>query len=283
MKARMRAVRVYGSASQYGATPRSSPRESIALDGYPNTGGRAEILLGVAPEADLRANKVTRALGQTFLEFFLGTDPVGRPDEMIERFMDEDIGAPTATDHNWYVTVALEREIDVADSDVGDSRFVWLDLEVARSLEADFLRDAVSHIDLLSTYTSTLIESTFFERVVVDDRVFFLAPDREAFGRPRSSSRANASVARNIQSPRTTELEQLLRTASEAPRQKHEWLQRVKLWYLAAIRESDPWRQFFWCFLAIEALTHELAEPLLKTARLNLQQGLGTDLYLDSE
>ena len=57
-------------------------------------------------------------------------------------------------------------------------------------------------------------------------------------------------------------LDQLLRGVGSARRGTHSWLQSASYWYLAALREKDPWKRFQWSWLSLEILTHKLGERL---------------------
>ena len=189
MEIALQAVRVYGSKSQYGSSPRLCPTDGcLALEGYPRPGERCVVLLGAPSESVLRANQVRRAIGYVLLSGHFGQapDPEAERDLLIGKALDEG-PTPSASDYNWYVTLVLERRVSVADGSVADRRYLWLDFGEAMRLESELLTYARPQIDLLATCVSTVLGKIFFHVVALEDRVFFSAPGRESFGLPEFS------------------------------------------------------------------------------------------------
>lgn len=261
MRITLQAARVYGSESQYGPTPRLCPGSgSIALDGYPERGERSWILLGAPPESILGADRVRRAIGRVALAggFGKAPDPRAQRDMLIEQAL-EGQDAQAAQEPNWYVTVVVEREIDLPEGFVRDSKYLWVEERKAEELQTDFRSYASAHLDVLATCASTIIDCAFFEEVIVADRVFFCAPGRESFGLPSFSVGAIGVVTKSpLESLALTELERRLHGAAKLPRGKHQSLDTVARWHVAAIAERDPWKRFFWSFVALEVLTNRL-------------------------
>jgi hypothetical protein len=257
----LQAARVYGSESQYGPTSRRCPGSGpIALDGYPASPERSWILLGAPPGFILRADRVRRAIGRVSLAggFGKAADPRAQRDMLIEQALEGEDVQP-ARQPNWHVTVVVEREIDLPEAFVGDSKYLWVEERKAMELETDFRSHASPHLDLLATCASTIIDSGFFEEVIVNDRVFFCAPGRESFGLPEFSVGAIGVVIKApLESLALTEVERRLHAAAKLPGDKRQRLHTVARWHLAAIAEHDPWKRFFWSFLALEVLTHKL-------------------------
>jgi hypothetical protein len=54
------------------------------------------------------------------------------------------------------------------------------------------------------------------------------------------------------------------------------WLRRVAHWYLAMLDTEDRWKRFQWGFLALEVLTHKLADRV-RPAALQALQLTGAD------
>ena len=265
MRITLQAARVYGSESQYGPTPRRCPGSGpIALDGYPAPPERSWILLGAPPESILRADRVRRPIGRVSLAGGFGgaADPGAQRDMLIEQALEGEDAQP-AREPNWYVTVVVEREIDLQEGFVGDSKYLWVEESKAMQLERDFRAYASAHLDVLATCASTIIDSGFFEEVIVNDRVFFSAPGRESFGLPAFSVGAIGVVIKApLESLALVELERRLHGAARLPRGKHQSLDTVARWHLAAVTERDPWKRFFWSFLALEVLTYRLFAAL---------------------
>ena len=273
MRITLQAARVYGSKSQYGPTPRLCPGSGpIALDGYPAPPERSWILLGAPPESILRADRVRRAIGWVSLPggFGKAADPGAQRDMLIEQALEGEDAQP-AREPNWYVTVVVEREIDLQEGFVGDSKYLWVEERKAMELETDFRSYASPHLDVLAACASTIIDSGFFEEVIVNDRVFFCAPGRESFGLPSFSVGAIGVVIKTpLESLALTELERRLHCAARLPPEKLQSLDTVARWHLAAIAEHDPWKRFFWSFLALEVLTNRLFAALHNRVKSNV-------------
>ena len=273
MKITLQAVRMYGSKDQYGQTPLSCPSNGpIILDNFPGKRERSLIFLGAPPESVLIANKVRKAIGIVALGGIFGKapNPEVERDILIKRKLGELTDSPKVSDYNWYITIIVEREVDVTNADIANSEFLWLNLEKSLEKDKEFESYASQHIDLLATYASTIIEPTFFEKVVIDDHVFFSAAGRESFGLPCFSSSGNFSTTRSMESLNSEKLKQLLQNVAVLPQNRHQWLNTIKHWRLTAIREKDPWKRFLWNFLALEVLTHELADMLYAEVISNL-------------
>ncbi|HHT9135513.1 MAG TPA: hypothetical protein ACFYD2_11500, partial [Candidatus Avalokitesvara rifleensis] len=206
MKITLQAVRIYGSKSQYGSTPRFCPSDGpIILDSFPGKTERSFIYLGTPPELILRANKVGKAIR---ILFGKALNPEANRDALIEKELGELTDFPVS-DYNWYITIVVEREVDVTDADMTDSKYLWLRWERALEIEKDFEFYAFPHIDLLATYASTIIKPTFFEKVIIDDYIFFLAANREPFRLPRFVG-GDVIVTMSMASPNLEKLKQLL-------------------------------------------------------------------------
>lgn len=255
----LQAVRIYGSKHQYGPTPQLCPMDGpIILDNFPEKTERSFIFLGTPPEPILRANKVRKAIGRVALRGLFGKAPVSKADMLTKEALGEVTDLPE--DYNWYVTIVVEREADVADADIADREYLWLDWGKAMELEEDFESYASPYIDLLATYVSTIIERTFFGEVIIDDYVFSSAPSRESFGLPKVSLSGNVTVTKSTESLNLEleELKQLLQKVATLPQNRHQWLKSISHCRLAAIREKDPMKRFLLSFFALEILTHKL-------------------------
>jgi len=189
---------------------------------------------------------------------------------LIEKALREE-DARAARQPNWYVTVVVERDIDLQEGFVPDRKYLWVEVAKAMELETDLRSYASPHLDVLATCISTVIDSAFFEEVIVDDRVFFSALDRESFGLPSFSVRAaGLIIKRPLELLTLTELERRLHAAAKLPGGKRQRLDTVARWHLAAIAEHDPWKRFFWSFLALEVLTHKLFAALYSRVKRNV-------------
>lgn len=273
MKITLQAVRIYGAKSQYGSTPRFCPSDGpIILDSFPGKTERSLIFLGTPPESILRANKVRKAIVIVARKRLFGKapDPEANPDMLIEKELGEPTDFPIS-DYNWYITIVVEREVDVTNADITDSKYLWLNWGKALEIEEEFESYASPHIDLLATYASTIIEPTFFGEVIIDDHVFFSAATRESFGLPRFlGGSAVVAVTLPTESLNLEMLKQLLQGVASLPENQHQWLKYIKHYRLSAISEKDPMKRFLWSYFALELLTHKLADMLYDGVMSNL-------------
>ncbi|MDP9354961.1 MAG: hypothetical protein M3Q71_09700 [Chloroflexota bacterium] len=290
MKVTLQAVRVYGSASRYGDTARTSPLDGpLVMNDFPLVGERTWLLLGVAPESIFQAMKVRRALGRLGLDSLLGSVPATMAEkiERLEQYVAEAADAgdfPSASKFEWFITFAVEREVEIEEANLGENPYLWIDPNLAASFKDALLEHASPYLDLLSTYVSTVVGPEFFEKVVLDDRVVYTASERKPFSLPTFSGSANMALIHTDQALDLTKLRALLETVASMPRQQHDWLNKVAQWYLRTLREDDPWKQFLWGFTALEILAHRLwggfydkvsADLVLKNSSASAQGTLG--------
>lgn len=254
----LQAVRIYGSKNQYGPTPQFCPMDGpIVLENFPGKTERSLILLGTLPEPILRANKVRKAIGIVAFEVSFGKaqDSAVNRDMLIKEKLGELTDSLKVADYNWCITVIVERKIN---ADIADREYLWLDWGKARELEKDFEAYASPCIDLLATYVSTVIERFFFEEVIIDDCIFFLAAGRESFGLPRFSACSDVKIGMSEGSLDLEKLGKLFQKVASLPQSQLQWLKTMGHWRLAALRDKDPMKRFLCSFFALEILTHKL-------------------------
>ena len=61
--------------------------------------------------------------------------------------------AQAAQELNWYVTVVVERDTDLPEGFVPDSKYLWVEVDKAMELETALRSYASPHLDLLATYS----------------------------------------------------------------------------------------------------------------------------------
>ena len=57
-------------------------------------------------------------------------------------------------------------------------------------------------------------------------------------------------------------IESLLNKFCKLPEGVHKSFDSATHWYLAAIKETDPWKKFMWGFLSIEILASKISSQL---------------------
>jgi hypothetical protein len=262
----LKASRIYASDSQFGPSPRNSLQaEPFVLSDYPVAGERALVSFGAPVESILSASKVRAALANFILTraFTNMAGSADNPDLAIEKKLRSMTPPSALTSANWYISIIIERDVDISDEFMSVKKFMWLDPQKAMELERDFLPHATECCDVLSSYLTTLIEPIFFERLAMTDRVFFFSAGREPFGMPTiHGGSAGVSITRSINALDLPRIEQRLRSFASGSPQRHAWLNTLSHWRLAALQENDPLRSFLWAFLALEILTHKMAQFL---------------------
>lgn len=285
------ATRVYGTASQYGSEPRTAPLGSpIVLDNFPSTKERAVITLGEEPKWPDREIQMSRAVGarifyigganpETDLQSIRDTQVVSalsspRPDlyaAIDEAFAQGSYREPRRSPYppyepffNWYVTISIERRVEVDDGKISDTKYYWLDARTAIALEREFLAEVGRQIDVLATYTSVVVGASFLDQVVASERIVFSAPGREPFILPSmSGGKATIHIREKVDLPLETLdidlLQRLLQAGadlSQAALGRRRSLMRLVSLYLAALGERDFFKRFLLSFFALELLTN---------------------------
>jgi len=279
----LQAVRVYGSSNYFGAEPRQAPDGNpLLFSDMPARGERTSISLGPAPNAILQANRLRRAVGVAMLSALVGGTNGLYGDALIEAKLAELGEDSLGRDFNWYVTLIIEREIEVDDSKRTQIRLIWLEHTIAVELKDSFLAYVQPHFDVLTTHLSASLGFSFFENLVMSDRVFFLSEGCPAFGFPESSTTMVLGVGQTAP-PDLTALKARLRPALSLS--TNSWLRTAQHWHLVALSEHDPIKAFLWSFLALEILTHKLRSRFYRRVvqNLRLQTNGGGDVLTVEE
>lgn len=259
MQITLQAVRVYGSKSQYGSVPWSSPRDTpVIVDGYPSPTDSSLVLLGARPDDIFRAIELGYALGEAILR---GTSGVARESFIRQKLEQENTSIPANDEYCWYVTIVIQRKIEVAGDKLSDHEYIWVEPAAISEPVIGFRTDATPHLDQLAFFASTVVDPIFFETEVVDNRVVVSAAGRRSFTLPRFSA-PNITQYPAIRALDIEKLEQRLQSLASLPNNRRRALDTIKHWHLATLGEHDPWKQFSWSFLALEILTNMLANQL---------------------
>src|SRR5262245_43473381 len=142
MRVRLQFERIYGTMSRYGKHPRESPSGSpILLDDYPLPGERVIIYLGQPIEELYRAYNVARAGGFMLVRRNVAREVVTDAEEKaaIEQAQAEGL-RDDLTRWNWYITIVIERTIEVPDEQCNPEHWFSLNPGVAIRVEREFLQ-----------------------------------------------------------------------------------------------------------------------------------------------
>ena len=100
---------------------------------------------------------------------------------------------------NWYITIVIERTIEVADTQCTPARWFSIDPAVAIRIETEFLTYGSLQADFLVDHLATHIHKHFFAIRDVDDRVVFFAGDGPPFRIPQvTMGSVTASTSRSM-------------------------------------------------------------------------------------
>jgi hypothetical protein len=211
----------------------------------------------------------------------------GSADSPRERFEDalREIGQDAIfEEHAWYVTLSLRKVIQIPDERLGDLGIVFP--ENAFVLSDELTSYAKPFLDTAGTLVASVIDSRLLSTLVLDDRVFFVAPGQKPGGVPVFSGSATASATRGADSvAKLTQRLGILRAFALSGPTTDAWLARVSHWHTQSLLETDPWKKFLFSMFGLEILINKLfeslREPVLARLRLDGVPSGIDDLPLD--
>ena len=225
-------------------------RGYIVLPKYPTEGETSLIVLG-APVKDLFvAESNLIAVGKSMLVRREGLSL----DEGVREYLSGQKSSKNEIDYNWYVTLSIEREIEVDRSYLFGSEYFWLDYSKAENIYQQFVEYTKPFLDILATYTSTIVEPGFFNKVILD-RVFFFSLERPPMGLPEFSFKGETRTTIPLESLDVGTLNKLFVELCSASPADRDWILTPIHWYLESLKEMDPWKKFLWSFWALEVLS----------------------------
>lgn len=259
MKITLSAARVYFSDWYVGASPLVNPLgEPILVRDFPARDERCYVVLGSPIEWMPGAERVAKAISTIALTGMTNPKTGSQFDHAITEVLDDQAVEPWGPRAaNWYITLVVERDIEVPDDDFQPRQYLWLTSEAALCLEREFQAYAASTLDLLATYATTVIESQFFANLYLKNQVFFRCTGMETFrlfnpviyppGVVRHGGDADFENGRS-----------LFQSLPALPVASYDWLQLLGQWRLAALVETDGVRRFLWNFITLELLVNRL-------------------------
>lgn len=219
MRIRLRFERVYGTSSKYGENPCESPSDSpIIVEDYPLPGELVTIFFGEPVEELYRTYKIARKGGFTLVKRnFMHEDLSEKEEaEMLQQAKMEPLPDDLAR-WNWYISLLIEREIEVPDTQCDPKRWFSIDPVLAIRLEREFLTYGSYQADFLIDHLAIHINNTFFERKDFDDRVVFFPENGPPFRVPQVTAREiDVSISSSID---RCEISQIRKTLSSLQRQ----------------------------------------------------------------
>lgn len=254
-----RLVRVYGSSHVYGEERTDPLGEALVAPDFPTAGDRGVAWLGAVPEWLPEIRWKRAAIGHALRRAMFGATEGKSVSELIEERLASD-PLPTFQEQGWYVTVAVEREVEIGVAQPGGPELIWVEVEDVEPLLEALRDEFAGPINLLAaTIEDTLGIPGLFEQVILEDHLCFFHEDRPPLSIPQLEFHAGAlSVKKSGTEAALADLRQRV-TALGSTWPEARALERAVHWYLAALQSRNRWNRFQWAFLALEILTHKLA------------------------
>lgn len=273
MIVKMQSVRVYGSSSRLGTEARQNPcGKPIVLKDCPLKAESVEILLGEEPTNLFEAHRRKTALANVILDATFGRHIVLSDeytlDDAIGDQMQNTVTVPVPMTSDWYVTILIEREVELEAEQFVNGEFPLIRLPetIKRSAFRDYTK---LHLDYIASILSTVLGTEFFESVILDE-VLFVGPGGIVTRIPEQGDfkmSGRLSVAKPIESLDCIGLYDLLSDDRMRVCAKDHYLESAIHWYAAMLIETDPWKAFQYAFLALEILTHKMSKRLYNSVR----------------
>jgi len=186
MNVNVQSIRVYGSKHWFGPEIRSDPLKGpLSVPGYPEPDYVAELHAGEFPEAlYYYPNLIGLALNLT--PWQSGESSIDQ--DIIEDFLKREETQPQwklefpVTDWNCYVTLNMNRSVDVKDEYLVDQRYGWIKYEEARRLAREELEFCQRYFDSFASLASVPLGQEFFGEVV-HEGVYLDVPGRSNLSR----------------------------------------------------------------------------------------------------
>lgn len=258
----MKCIRVYGSKSYYGRSVRQTTKESpVVLNSYPQNAEVSRIFFGSLADELAQAFSIQRAFGNAALSSYFGgkRSNLRDADKEIIQLSSEKCRFKVEN-WNYFITISVERQVELDESDVSSSEVIWIDIEKAQKLEDEFFTYARPFLERLASQVSLGLSIEFF-RTVVKEGVFFFSESRVPFGLPRySTGGTTVGLSHGEEEIDLLSINNRLNAFMKLTRTELDALDKSYFWYLQSLRESDTWKAYVAAFLAIEILTHKLGK-----------------------
>jgi hypothetical protein len=150
------------------------------LEDYPLPSERVTIYLGQPVEELYRTYQIARVGGLMPLRRLF--EKIAEADEggALQKAQTEPLRDNLAR-WNWYITIVIERTIEVPDAQCTPARWFSIDPVLASRLEREFLTYGWYQADFLVDHLATHIPKHFFATRDVDDRIVFFAGNGPPF------------------------------------------------------------------------------------------------------
>jgi hypothetical protein len=268
---KMQSVRAYGSNSQYGTEPSQNPLgEPVVVKDFPAQGEATQVLLGESPRNIFEGHRRKMAVANIVLNMNFGRSITISEEHTFDNAIDDqlknEVAVPQPQAYSWYVTILVEREIEIDNELVLQAKFPLANIPDTTKFR-EFQEYAEPYINHLAAIISTVTTPKYFEHVVLDE-VLFTGPSGIVTRLPQLSDftmSGRMSVASPLESLDLTRLRALLSPERLRKYARNRWLESAEHWYVAMLNEPDHWKAFQYAFLSLEILTHKVSKKLLES------------------
>ncbi len=269
MKISIQSYRIYGSKKHYRQeSPRTPSAKPLVISNYPQANEKSEIILGEFPKDYEIAFQARKAFVRSLADSFIiqanreGEDNVF--DDYIQKTIETSELKVSEEDWNCYITFIIDKEIEIEDEYIKNRKYLWLNARIATQLKEEFHQYCQLYLDRLTSLGIIVFGEDIISNIVVEDEIF-CAPDKMPFSQFEIKG-GEASISLELD-PIEEKLDQktienLLNNFCKLSSRVHKFFDSARHWYLAAEKETDPWKRFMWGFLVMEILASKISNQL---------------------
>ena len=246
------------SDHRYGKEPREAPTSRpIVIKDFPLAGNRCSVWFGSVPDKIRHQIRIRVAMANLMLNALFGHATRTGDEGVEDEIKKEPLGFE---EHDWYVTVALERPVVLDESQLTESRYMWIEPQAVEWIQDTLAAEAPYAFEAIVATVAPMLDGSMFEGLS-RDHVYVTAPGRGPVFMPRFTSSARGLVGRSMDQFPLPEIRSKLGRLTRSDQWQK--LGNATHWYEVMLRErDDPLRRFLWGFIALEALTNELLKRL---------------------
>jgi hypothetical protein len=274
MDGEVHVVRIYWSEVPYGQDLREAPMsDPLEVADFPRKGDTCRIWFGPIADEIRQGVRIWMAMGNMYLNMRARGGEAG--DAAVEEQLEKVEGYDNRP---WYVTVTLNRPVQLDAADLTGQRYWWLlpgdELE---RVEDSLRTDAPAAFDFALSAMAPLLPAQMFAGREISAATFTTAPGRGPIFAPKVNMTMRGAAHRSMTS---FPLDALRARLDDLQRRRTDWqsLEHAAHWYEAMRGEQDdPLRRYLWGFVALEVMTNllydRLYDPAVATVTLTAADG----------
>jgi hypothetical protein len=160
MPATARAVRAYWSDHSYGKEPREAPTSTpIIIKNFPAAGDQCSVWFGRVPDTVREQVRIRVAMANFALNALFG-HATRTGDEGID---DEIEKVPLGFEaHAWYVTVCLERPVELDESRLTENRHMGIEPQAIQSIQDTLVAEAPYAFEAIVATVAPMLDGSMF-------------------------------------------------------------------------------------------------------------------------